>query len=141
MSDTTCTVKIKMNEPASYENKSSHLLADVGLLSLSTVSCGNTVKSSDRLFHKQAQDFTVLNQCAESSMITSMVSRTPFINICVCFFFMVSTTLALHHDWDVEISRQYTLHQFSRKTFFLLREENRQWIPVARGEPEVVVSK
>jgi len=54
-----------------------------------------------------------------------MAKKTPLLNIGICLFFMVSTTLSLHHDWDVEISR----------------EENRQWIPVARGEPEVVVSK
>ena len=72
------------------------------LLSLSSLSCGNTVRGSDRLF-------TVLlfNRCAESSMTQpSMISiMANFGNICICFFFLVTTTLALHHDWDVEISR------------------------------------
>ena len=105
------------------------------LLSLSSLSCGNTVRGSDRLF-------TVFNRCAESSKIQpSMISiMANFGNICICFFFLVTTTLALHHDWDVEISRCKKQEQ-ERNIYFLLREENRQWIPVARGEPEVVVSK
>lgn len=43
----------------------------------------------------------------------------------ICLFALVTSTASLYFDWDVEISR----------------EEDRQWIPVARGEPEIFVSK
>ena len=129
MSDTTCIVIHKKNKPTSYRTQSSYPL---------TCGCYLFQASVVEILSEALTDFStnklkislgsidVLNHIVtHTSMISIMANKAPLSNICFCLFFMVTTTLALHHDWDVEISRCKKQEQERNMSFFpfLPREE------------------
>ena len=125
MSDTTCIVIHKRNKPTSYRTQSSYPL---------TCGCYLFRASVVEILSEPLTDFStnklkislgsidVLNHIVTGpSMISIMADKTPFSNIYFCIFFLVTTTHALHHDWDVEISRCKKQEQ-ERNFSFLLRQ-------------------